>query len=175
VNVAASRAQLASDNEHSKVNTTTKGSSERPASRPPARARQTSQTGRKITLGLRPGTRKLLAKKSYCCLLVEEREREGGGGLGLQNRFRGGFENSIVSATSVPNGICSSELAGVCVRVINANDIDSCVIDGSISQVLVSRKHSFISKLFAILMDVRRRRSHFRAVQKVHTICCSHR
>jgi len=39
VNVAASRAQLASDNEHSKVNTTTKGSSERPASRLPARAR----------------------------------------------------------------------------------------------------------------------------------------
>lgn len=45
VNVAASRAQLASDNEHSKVNTATKGSGQTRLSFP----RQARRTPRKIT------------------------------------------------------------------------------------------------------------------------------
>jgi len=48
VNVAASRAQLASDNEHSKVNTATKGSGQTRLSFP-RKARQARRTPRKIT------------------------------------------------------------------------------------------------------------------------------
>jgi len=70
VNVAASRAQLASDNEHSKVNTTTKGSSAR------ARARQAARKQHGKSRQVCVPERGSRSPKSLIVVCSWERERE---------------------------------------------------------------------------------------------------
>lgn len=77
VNVAASRAQLASDNEHSKVNMTTKGSSKPTSAFLHTCGKPCKRYGKsRIGLCLEMRNRTAKEDSSYCYLLVEE--------LGLQ-------------------------------------------------------------------------------------------